>query len=291
MSQKLTKEYIIQKDTELMEAGVALHARAFLVNFHWMRDNEINGDIFADGRMQFIQEIYDELYPKGTTTMPPIFTGGAAIRDNIYLVEVPLIFGSVPIDPIKLIRIAPPEIESAYRNFPDEFWNAMYQSADAFDFGYSVDDLCKHEENELLRNAASNLTSAVRTLNGKLDTEAAIQSACLTIELAGKGVLKAHKSEESHLKQLGHKLLEIVQAVITLKPSSEDANVLEIVSKLPNYVQSRYAMSNLNKHQLVSMTVNVQFAAASLLRRFTDRDLASQIAVANEIPPRKFKIV
>lgn len=287
MSKTITREFIIQKDTELMNLGISLHARPFHVNLAWMEYAGINGNVLDEERRKIIEKIYEELYPPKSINIPPLFTGGAAIRDNIYLVEVPIIYGSVHIEPIKQIKIAPAELEKIYRNFPEDFWSAMYQSADALDFGYSIDDLTKSNDNDFLRNAANNLTATFRTLLGKLDTEAALQSACLTIELTGKGILKEKKYTNEQLKELGHNLVKITEEVSKLELSKDDNEVLNVVAKLPNYVQSRYSKTNMTKLELVNTAVNVQFAAASLLRRFTGRNLASDIAASTDTPARK----
>ncbi|MCA0373875.1 MAG: hypothetical protein LCH83_13615 [Proteobacteria bacterium] len=287
MSKTITREFIIQKDTELMKLGISLHARPFHVNLAWMEYAGINGNVVDEERRKIIENVYDEIYPPKSTNMPPLFTGGAAIRDNVYLVEVPIIFGSVHIEPIKQIQIEPAELEKIYKNFPEDFWNALYQSADALDFGYSIDDLTKANDNDFLRNAATNLTAAFRTLLGKRDIDAALQSACLTIELAGKGILKEEKYSNEQLKAMGHNLVRITKEVIKIKPSKDDNEVLNVVAKLPNYVQSRYSKTNMTKLELVNTAVNVQFAAASLLRRFTGRNLASDIAASTDTPARK----
>lgn len=70
-----------------------------------------------------------------------------AIRDKMYNVNVPIIFGSYMIDILNLIQIEQQELENIFQNYPAQGWRAYYGVADLVDYAYAVDDL-RLEEGE-----------------------------------------------------------------------------------------------------------------------------------------------
>lgn len=187
----IDEAFILATDTELVAEGLKLHQRPFHVVMRWMTLKCYSGDVFDPRIWEPLMESYRKLYPSGGFSIPPMLSGGVAIRDQMYLVRVPLGYGTVGIDPLKLIEIPRAELELVFRHFPEQGWRAFYGACDALDFAYGVDDLVEGAtpKPELFVNARSNVAATTRILAGDVDIDAAVQSGCLSAELAMKGAL------------------------------------------------------------------------------------------------------
>jgi len=130
-------------------------------------------------------DIYRDLYPSGDFSMPAMFEGGVALRDQMYPVEIPLGFGKFSINPIDFIKISRTELKLIFQHYSEQGWRALYGVADLWDFAYGADDLSHvgGDARQLFTNARSSLAATPRILSGNVDIDAAVQTICLTAEL------------------------------------------------------------------------------------------------------------
>lgn len=280
--------FILATDTELLAEHLKLHQRPFHVVLRWMKANGHSGDIFDKRIWEPLMESYRKLYPSGDFSIPPMLSGGVAIRDQMYPVRIPVGFGTFSIDPLKLIEIPQPELELAFRHFPDQGWRAFYGACDALDFAYGVDDLLSGgtPKPDLFANARSNVAATTRILAGDVDVDAAVQSACLSAELALKGGLAHLGLDERALKDLSHNLPRLAAKLVELAPGPSDARLLAAVQKFPNYVGARYAAHGLTRVQLMDLAMRAQYVAADVVRRITDRNFGGEMEARNDTPSR-----
>jgi len=139
---------------------------------------------------------------------------------------------------------------------------------------------------DLFSNARSNVAATTRILSGDIDVDAAIQSACLTAELALKGALAHLGLDEQGLKGLSHNLQRLAAKLVELAPGATDSRLLAAVQKFPNYVGARYAAHGLTRVQLMDLAMRAQYVAADAVRRIADRDLGGEMEARRDTPER-----
>lgn len=284
----IDEHFILATDAELLAQDLKLHQRPFHVVMRWMKVNGHSGDVFDKRIWGPLMETYRRLYPSGDFSIPPMLSGGVAIRDQMYSVRVPLGYGTVSIEPLKLIEIPQAELELAFRHFPDQGWRAFYGACDALDFAYGVDDLIREgtPKPDLFVNARSNVSATTRILQGDVDIDAAVQSSCLSAELALKGALAHLGLNDQALKALSHSLPNLAAKLVELAPGPKDARLIAAVQQFPNYVGARYAAHGLTRIQLMELAMRAQFVAADAVRRITERRMGIEMESRNDTPPR-----
>jgi len=284
----IDEAFILATDAEFLAKDLKLHQRPFHVVVRWMQMKGYSGDIFDKRIWDPLMESYRKLYPKGSFSIPPILFGGVAIRDQMYSVRIPLGYGTVNIDPLKLIEISQAELELAFRHFPNQGWRAFYGACDALDFAYGVDDLVGRgtPKPDLFLNARSNLVATTRILGGDVDIDAAVQTTCLSAELATKGALAHLGLDDKALKDLSHSLTRLAAKLVELAPAETDARLLAAVQKFPNYVGARYSAHGLTRLELMELAMRAQYVAADVIRRVTDRHMGIEMEARTDTPPR-----
>lgn len=288
MTKTIDKEFVRQRDDELITQGLKLHQRPIHVAMAWMKANGISGDLFDKAMWGPLMAIYHTLYPAGDFSMPAMLKGGVALRDQMYPVRIAVGYGSASVDPIDCIEIPRDELELIFEHYPDQAWRAVYGVADLWDFAYGVSDL-EHgtgDAPQLLANARSSLAATARILAGDIDIDAAVQTICLTAELALKGALAARGWTEAQYRKLSHHLIKLADALIGEVSTAHDDRLRGAIAHFPDYVGTRYASHGMTRIELMVLAMRAQFVAAEALRRVSHRDLASMLEADPRNLPR-----
>ena len=288
MTKTIDKEFVRLRDDEFIAQGIKLHQRPFHVAMAWMRAEGISGDVFDKAMWDPLMAIYHTLYPAGDFSMPAMLKGGVALRDQMYPVRVAVGYGTVAVNPIDCIEIPREELELIFKHYPEQGWRAFYGVADLWDFAYGVDDLSHGTGNapQLLANARASLAATARILAGDVDIDAAVQTICLTAELALKGALAARGWTEPKYRKLSHHLEKLAEALIGEVSTARDDHLRGAVAHFPDYVGTRYASHGMTRTELMVLAMRAQFVAAEALRRVSDRDLASKLEADPNTSPR-----
>lgn len=275
----IPEDFIRNIDNRLIDEDVGLHQRPFVIVMEWMDQNNISGN-FLDERIWVpLMASYKKLYPTGDFSVPALSSAGVAIRDKMYPVHVGIGFGTVEVDPLKLIDISTEELSYIFNNQPEQGWKALYGVCDLWDFAYGVDDLKRDKSPaaELLSNARSAISATARTLLGQTDIDSAIQSACLAAELSLKGALTILGVSAQQIRAASHNLVKLAEILISLKPNGNSSLLLEASKDFPNYVSTRYSSHGLKRTELMALAMRSQFVAAEAVRCVSERNFASQV--------------
>jgi hypothetical protein len=288
VTKTIEKEFVRQRDDELIAQGLKLHQRPFHVAMAWMKAKGISGDLFDKAIWDPLMASYHALYPAGDFSMPAMLKGGVALRDQMYPVRVAIGFGTFSVNPIDCIEVPREELELIFKHYPEQGWRAFYGVADLWDFAYGVNDLSHGtgDAPQLLTNARSSLAATARILAGDIDIDAAVQTICLTAELALKGALAARGWSKPQYRKLSHHLGKLAEALICEVSTAHDDRLRGAVAYFPDYVDTRYASHGMTRTELMVLAMRAQFVAAEALRRVSDRDLASKLEADPKNSPR-----
>lgn len=287
---KINEAFVVETDDALIADDVKLHQRPFHVAMAWMRTQGIGGDILDDAIWTPLMEIYRKLYPSGDFRMPALLEGGVALRDRMFRVRINVGYGMASFDPADCIDISRDELEVIFLRYPDQGWRAIYGVANLWDIAYAIDDLARNGNTPagmLLKNARSSVAATARILIGALDVDGAVQSACLSAELAMKGALAVRGWDEKRYKGLSHNLRRISDALISEVPTDNDGRLADACAKFPDYVGTRYASHGMTRVELMALAMRAQYVAADAVRRVSDRNVGGMMEADERNPARE----
>jgi hypothetical protein len=214
--------------------------------------------------------------------------GLAASIDQVRKVTLCVTFGDISLSVDQGLDFASHAEWSQWcRNDHNIAARSAYAFADIHDFIMGIDH-AQHDAVPLARSswkqAASNLQDVANILSSSYISTSIIQSICLVAELAMKGALYQSGMTEKVIKGLNHRHKDIAEELVAAYPHNDDERLLEAAQRLPNYVATRYADSGLTRLDLVGLALDVQFIAASSLRRVSDAGMAAQMEADGGFP-------
>ncbi len=195
-----------------------------------------------------VRQIQGEFYRTRDVEIGGVHGGAFMFRGIAAQVYVPLIYGKVKLDPFEFNDLSRRQVEwlrsdeTTERSYFENFCNL-------FDFASCLRPVAGHREVTdtalpLLRLAAFQAQSAGATLCAAFDERGAIQSSLLAAELSMKAVLVGTGAEETRLKELGHDLKVLAEAVADAYDVFELLPVVGHLQTLPNFVPNRYSRCN-----------------------------------------------
>ena len=288
----ITLDEIKRYDKLFRYDGIDLPRRPMAAGLRWLEEN--NTGIFDFARFSELvnrtTKLYQSLYPNRDFNEHGLFHGGVAFRGEVYKATVHVAFGSnLKINPADSIKVSKSELKLIADEYPEDFWEGLYSVGDLWDFAYGADDLRGKNQaaDESWQQARSQLAATFRTLDANHDLDSAIQSICMTAELAMKGVLFSNGYSKSQVRKLAHNLGGLAIEVNNCTTSQNPGRLEMVVNQFPPYVQSRYKPSGLTKDELLKLAMQSQFVAGECLRRVSDRDMSTQMEADVRNPPRR----
>ena len=272
-------------DDKLTAKNVLIYQRPLEATFEWMNLNKIQGDISVF--LKTIGDIYKTLYPRESFSFPNLIIGGIGFRGQIYIIKIPLIFGSTRINLHDFIEIEHSELALMHNVYYEQYQRAIYTICDLYDIAFGIDDIIKEKmSNEnltyWLEMVLSSIMSTSLTLKEENILNNAIQSSLLSVELAAKSSLMYLGCGYKYIRSLGHDKGNIKASLISYKIINEDDVFGEIYDSLPEYVDARYNPQNLSKQALVDIAIKSQFLVSEIIRKISKRNLAESIQLEQE---------
>ena len=280
-----TDDDLLALDAKYAVEGMAFHARPLRAAMDILGANFLLGPD-PDPEASSIAEAYARLFPEVNRTWPGMGTGLAASVDRIRKVRVPVVYGSMRFAPYEALGFSDArQWEGWCRNDRAVAAKSCFAAADIFDLTYGFDDLRGRSRvaDDHWTLALSNLETVANTLGENFSAPAVTQAVCMTAELSLKAALLYLGEEARTLagRKYGHKVDRLAEFLAEKVPHRDDPLVGKIVRRLPDYVGSRYSVTDLGRLELVELGLGVQFVAASSVRRLTDRDIALRMEDAD----------
>lgn len=284
---------VIEVDDELIQKGIEPFQRpqaTYLIIAQ--RLNPGSSVILEhDPLFNAVNQIYKELYRLTDLVMPPIHIGAFIFRDVFFPLRIPLIFGSLAINPIDFLIDVPDTQKRWLFNDQQTSLTFFDQVIDLMDFTYGLDDLGKmgkipDKTVEFWYLAKQQMEAAAAILLGSFNKYAVIQNCCISTELLLKGALITFGLDEKTLankKSYGHKFENLVNKTADYLPNLNKETLLFVVQQLPDYVQSRYEAQNFSRLDLGRFMMNTQFIGGEILRQFSNRNCRKDLTAMPNI--------
>jgi hypothetical protein len=277
-------ERILALDNELIDLGFEPWQRQINIESKLSQELQISyivSERYEPHHVKLIRQHFATYYRREDLFMPPLHVGAYLFRDLFFPIRIPIIVGSPAIDLRKFLCQA---TESQMMLVFGERISTLTfcdQAFDLLDFVYGLDDLGKQDRIhsrtvEWWHLAKQQLEAAAATTLGSFTKYAIVQNCCVSAELLLKGALLQEGISEDLLsntkKGYGHNLESIASKVCKIRDEINSQLVLDVASRMPNYVETRYNDIGLTRVQLGHLLMNTQFLAGEILRCYSDRN-------------------
>ena len=265
-----TDNDLLELDAKYAAEGMAFHARPLRAAMEILGESFSLG-LLANPEVSTIVEAYARLFPEVDNTWPGMGTGLVARVDRVRKVRVSVEYGSMRFTPHEALGFNDAQQWQAWcRRDRAVAAKSCFAAADIFDLTYGFDDLRGRSQvaDDHWTLALSKLETVANTLSDNFSAPAVTQAVCMTAELSLKAALLFLGEEIKTLagREYGHKLDRLAELLAEKVPHRDDLLVGEIVQRLPDYVGSRYSVTQLRRLELIELGLGVQFVAASGIR-------------------------
>lgn len=245
-------------------------------------DSYVMAGLGTPPELEKLRAIHASLYRRSDTGVGGVHMGAFMFRDVFAKIEVPMIFGSVGIDPTTLTDLSPNQVQWLMSR-PTDFAAFVDQFIDLFDFGYGLMEIGADrpvpvEARDLLGLAHFQLQAAAAVVSGAFDLRGAVQSALIGCELALKGGLAAAGGDEKARRKLGHDLPGLARWLGALEPGFEARRAVPALEALPAFVENRYATAQPDRRETGRILMTGQYIAGEVMRSLSPRNLRASLS-------------
>jgi len=213
-------------------------------------------------------------------------------RDIFARIAVPLIFGTVQLNPFNYVELTPVQLR-IIQSEPEEIEAFLDQFSDVADIQYGLSEL-EHPfaGTELVVRltglARLQLHAAAAILTGGYDFRGAVQSALLASELALKSVAAANDLSESEIKtRFNHNTSKLLDFAVASWPSLDGDRLGRVIGAQPQYVPNRYAADQPDRREVGHIVMGTQFIVAEVVRQMSKRNFRQNLS---KVFPRRYPV-
>jgi len=282
-----TDEDILRLDRMYAQENVPFHARPLAAAFDILGDQFIL-DLMQNPAVEEINQAYMRLVPETEACWPGAGVGLVASVDQIRKVTLGIMYGNVQLTMDRALGFKDHEDWVLWcRGNPKIAAKSCYAFADIHDFIMGINYMEDTAQGESIKHwtlAAAHLEEISNSMSTSSNVASATQPICLIAELAMKGTLYHLGVSRKEIRLLGHHHKDIAARLAAERPHRDDALISGIVNYIPDYVKTRYSGSNLTRLEVVQLALDVQFIAASSLRRISGVDTAHDLEEKGDFP-------
>ena len=236
-----------------------------------------------------IRKIHQTLYRTKDVSVGGLHGGAFMFRGIAAEVRIPLFLGSVKINPFKHNDLSSRQIEWL-RSDPEHTEAYVSIFSDLFDFSACLNSFGGYAKppepaRPLFGLATFQIQGAGATLCAAFNERGAIQSSLIGAELALKAALAGKGVSDADLKEYGHNLSLLVEAVGNLYGSFELASVEARMRLLPNLVDNRYSPEQLSRMETGDIVMTGQYIAGAVARAVTGGSFRAKLRNSNCLLP------
>jgi hypothetical protein len=285
-----TDEDILRLDQTYAQKNIPFHARPLAAAFDILGEQFIL-DLMDNPAVEEINAAYSRLVPEVDTTWPGAGVGLIASVDQVRKVTLGVVYGNVHCTMDSLLGFKSHEDWVQWcRGNPSIAARSCYAFADISDFITGINHMegtAQSKPLKLWALAAANLEEISNSLSASINIASATQALCLTAELAMKATLSHLGVSERDVRALGHRHKDIAARLAKECPHRDDLFITGIVDTIPDYVNTRYNGSSLTRIEMIRLALNIQFIAASSLRRVSGVDHSLDFEAQGDFPGRR----
>ena len=271
-----TDDYLLdildQEDRRLFREGKSPSARqmqAVVATCHRIGHQFIIGMI-EDQLTNRIRELSKRFFRPRDGGAPSLFTGLTRHLGLIFQVNVPIIFGTVSVNPFEHTDATEWQLIRLNSN-KAELDICFADVCDVWDIGTQLSQMAdksklQGKEGDFFDLASFHLMAAVATLSRGFAAKGAVQSSLISAELAVKcSHLRSGKTEDWLKKNVGHVLENHIGELKSILGADYDP-VVEKVKQLPPMVADRYGNHSVTVDAVADCVLAAQSVLAAVAR-------------------------
>jgi hypothetical protein len=285
LGEKELMPLIVEADNEALIRGIEPKGRVFSVIQSVMKQlgyesYQVAG-LTQDPLVKRIQELHASMYRPKDLAIGGVHGGVYMFRDVFIQISIPLIYGKVELDLLKLTDMNDVQKKFLVMN-PAFLAQFADQVIDIFDFGagfVGFDQACKLDDTVLPKFglAKYQLQAAAATLCTSFEYQGALQSGLLASELVLKAGLTAKGYTDGQLKKLGHNIRKCVDAFCEANSDADFDRMKSVADAFPKFVENRYALSQPSRISTGEFVMMSQYIAGEVVRQFSKWSVRERI--------------
>lgn len=267
-------DLILGLEDKLQEQGMEPKARAFELPMLAMEKLGYVSFIAAgpgvSPLLERIRRLQSSLYRRSDVAIGGLHGGAFMFRGIAVSIHIPMMVGTVSIDPMELCDLSTQQIKWLQQREQDATaYIATF--ADIFDFAATLHPMSGYQFPSksvvnVLQLSSFQLQGAAAALCAAFDGRGAIQSGMIGAELALKAALVGKGVSDANLKNMGHNQVKLAAEVHAHYPDFEIEVVQARLDKFPDFVANRYAADQPNRDETGEIVMAAQFIAGAVAR-------------------------
>ena len=277
-------------DRKLAAEGVSVVDRPNRAMLEWLRTPPFyNGPIDLPTIGRWFDEAWKALHPSVQFGDKPFMYLAVSALGVSYRCDPPIVFGSIGINPMNLVKITPAESQRVFQQAPLAWWEMHHQAVDCMDFWLNrMEFQGGPTAFNRLGVAAGQLEASARQLLACANDPSLPQATAMIVEMSLKASLSKLGVDDRELVSLGHDLEKATKRLCELSPHSSDDELKSVVVSLPKYVAARYDPPTWTAAEPQDCYRRALFIGSEAMRRTGRHRVADQVRGDPAVPKRSW---
>jgi hypothetical protein len=230
-----------------------------------------------------IFEWFKQHSPEDAHAVGSMFTGAFLFDTSFWPLHIPIIFGTVVIDPLGCLETMPPVLKKQIENSSNDIFGLVNYWVDCIDYAYGIDhisqqDILKPRAKDFVLSAGREMIGAIAQLTIPRPNTKAILSIRMATEIFLKAILIQELDlNDVALKKINHSVKSAAEECAKLTDDSTFTFIANNANIFPA-VAERYDGIEWPREQVWKGLVIAQMAAAALTRNYGGQDTRPQIS-------------
>jgi len=282
---EVTDKWLEELNEKFRAEDVPHKQRAWLA---WEEWSKVSGGFssLGDDDVKKIFDWFKENTKAGSQAIDPLFIGSFYFDSCFWPVYIPVICGTVNLDPFKSLRTLPQGITARFKRDKDAVFGFLALWADCTDYGLGIEELINNTQfnsycRDFMKSGDNELRATVSLLHEERPNAKAVESARMVTEMFLKAFLASRINlTEKAAKKIGHDLVVALDECLKVEDHPELKLIRSELSCFPD-INERYKGAERLSGELWRAYETAQFIGATVVRSLSGRDLRTSITLKN----------
>jgi len=281
---------VLAADQKLAAEGVSVVERPNKAMLEWLRTPPFyNGPIDLPSIGRWFDDAWKGLHPSVQFTDRPFMFLAVSALGVSYRCDPPIVFGSLSINPMSLIRMTNEESHRIFHQAPLDWWELHNQAVDCMDLWLNrMEFQGGATAFKRLSVAVGQLEASARQLVASSLDPSLAQGVAMIAEMSLKAVLSKLGLTDDELVSLSHHLGKAVKRLAELSPHPANDELVHVVASLPKYATVRYDPPDWKIADAQDHFRRALFVASEAMRRVGRYQTADQVRQDSTVPKRRW---